>query len=57
MKDKRSPMIHSPPNIREIFPEPTECSKSNQGNAEIMEMLVSSIRKEMEEREKKWELQ
>ena len=56
MKDKRSPMIHSPPDIREIFPEPTKCSKSNQGNAKIMEMLVS-MRKIMEEREKKWELQ
>ena len=56
MKDKRSPMIHSPPDIREIFPEPVECSKSNQGNVEIMEVLVS-MRNEMEERENKCELQ
>ena len=48
---RRSPIIHSPPNVRETFSEPAECSRRNQGNAEIMEMLVS-MKKEIEEREK-----
>ena len=52
----RSPLIHSPPDAREIFFEPTECSRNNQGNKEIMEMLVS-MKKEMEEKEKRWEQQ
>ena len=55
-QDIISPIIHSPPYIRKIFPEPAKCSKSNQGNVEIMEMLVS-MRKELDEREKIWELQ
>ena len=49
-------MINSPPDVREIFSEPVECSRSNEGNAEMMNMLVS-IKKEMEEREKRWEQQ
>ena len=49
-------MIHSPPYIRETFSKSTECSRNNQGNKEIMEMLVS-MKKEMEEREKKREQQ
>ena len=56
MQNRRSPFIHSPPDVREIFSEPAECSKSSQGNAEIMEMLVS-LKKKMEEREKRWERQ
>ena len=56
MQNRRSPFFHSPPDVRENFCEPVECSKSNQGNAEIMEMLVS-MKKEMEEREKRWEQQ
>ena len=56
MQSRRSPLIHSPPNVRENFSEPVECSRSNQGNTEIMEMLVS-MKKEMEEREKIWEQQ
>ena len=51
-----SPVFQSPPHVRENFSEPTECSKGNTGNKEIMEMLVS-MKKEMEEREKKWEQQ
>ena len=47
----RSPLIPSPPDVRETFSEPTECSRSNQGNAEIMDMLVS-MKKEMEEQRK-----
>ena len=54
MHSKRSPLSNSPPDVREIFLELVECSKSNQGNAEIMDMLVS-MKKEMEEREKRWE--
>ena len=56
MKDEmhniRSPLISSPSNVREIFFEPIECSRNNQGNAEVMELLVS-MKKEMEEREKR----
>ena len=56
MQNIRSPLINSPPNVRETFSEPAECSRSNEGNAEIMNMLVS-IKKEMEKREKMWEQQ
>ena len=56
MHSRRSPLIHSPPNVKENFSEPVECSRSNQGNTEIMEMLVL-MNKKMEEREKKWEQQ
>ena len=38
---KRSPLSHPPPDVRETFSKPAECSRSNQGNAEIMDMLVS----------------
>ena len=51
-----SPLLHSCPNERENFSEHAESSKRNEGTAEIMEMLVL-MRKEMEEREKKWERQ
>ena len=56
MQSRRSPLIHSPPEVRQTFVEPAECSMNNQGNTEIMEMLVS-MKKEMEEREKRWEQQ
>ena len=56
MHNRRSPLIHSPPNVRETFSEPAKCSRSNQGNVEIMDMLVS-MKKEMEEREKRWKQQ
>ena len=52
MQRRRSPLIHSPPEVRQAFVQPAECSRSNQGNTEIMEMLVS-IKKKMEEREKR----
>ena len=32
MQSRRSPIIHSPPKVRETFVEPAECSRSNQGN-------------------------
>ena len=56
MQSRRSPLIHSPPDVKENFFEPAECSRSNQANKEIMEMLVS-MKKEIEEREKRWEHQ
>ena len=56
MQNRRSPILHSSPNVREAFSEPAKCFRGNQGNAEIMEMLVS-MKKEMEEREKRWEQQ
>ena len=52
MQNKKSPVINSPPDVRETFFEPAECSRSNEGNEKIMNMLVS-IKKEMEEREKR----
>ena len=54
MQGRMSPLLHSCPSERENFPEHAESSKRNEGTAEIMEMLVL-MRKEMEEREKKWE--
>ena len=56
MQNIRSPLINSPPDVRETFSELAECSRSNEGNAKIMNMLVS-IKIEMEEREKRWEQQ
>ena len=56
MQNRRSPVINSLPDVRETFSEPVEYSWSNEGNAEIMNMLVS-IKKEIEEREKRWEQQ
>ena len=47
MQSRRSPLIHSPPDVRQTFFEPAECSRSNQGNIEIMEMQVS-MKKENE---------
>ena len=56
MQNRRSPLINSPTDLRETFYEPVEFSRSNEGNVEIMNMLVS-IMKEIEEREKRWEQQ
>ena len=56
IQSRRSPLIHSPLDVRENFSKPAECSRSNHGNTEIMEMLVS-MKKEMQEREKRWEHQ
>ena len=56
MQNIRSLLIPSPSDTRETFFEPAKCSRSNQENAEIMDMLVS-MKKEMEEREKMWEKQ
>ena len=53
---RRSLLSHSLPDVRKTFFEPAECSRRNQGNAKIIDMLVS-VNKEMEEREKMWEQQ
>ena len=49
-----SPLSHPYPDMTENFPEQAESSRRNEGNIEIMEML-RSMKKVMEEREKKWE--
>ena len=51
-----SPLSHSCPDRRENFPKPAENSRRNEGTVEIMEILIS-MKKEMEDREKKWERQ
>ena len=51
---KMSPLSHSEPKLREDFPELAESSRKDAGIIEIMEML-RSIKKEMKEREDKWE--
>ena len=51
MQNIRSPVINSPSSVKETFYEPAECSRSNEGNAKIMNMLVS-IKKEMEKKDK-----
>ena len=56
VQSRINPIFQSPPHVRENFSEPAECSKGNTGNKEIMEMLVS-MKKEIEEREKRWEQQ
>ena len=42
--------------MRENFLGPIESSRRNEGTPEILEILIS-MKKEMEEREKKWERQ
>ena len=54
MPFRMSPLSHSGPELREDFPELVESSRKDAGNIEIMEML-RSIKKDMEEREHKWE--
>ena len=51
-----TPLASSPPIRNRDFREPGESSRGAQGNNQIMEML-SSIQKNMEERERKWSLQ
>ena len=53
---RMSPLSHSCPDMRENFPKPAESSRRNEGTAEIMEMLIS-MKKDMEDRERKWERQ
>ena len=54
MPFKMSPMSPPGPEMREDFPELAESSRKDAGNNEIMELL-RSIKKDMEEREHKWE--
>ena len=49
MHIRRSPLIPSPPDVRETFSKPSECSRKNKGNNKVMEMFVS-MKTEMEER-------
>ena len=51
-----SPTYPLSPEVREQVPVQVETSRSIEGNAEIMEML-KTMKKEMEERELKWEQQ
>ena len=54
MQRRMSPLSHSYLDMRENFSEPVESFRRNEGTTEIMEMLIS-MKKEMEDREKKWE--
>ena len=51
-----SPTYPSSPEVREQVPVRAETSRSIEGNAKLMEML-KTMKKEMEERELKWEQQ
>ena len=55
MHFRMSPLSHSYPDMTENFPEQAESSRG-EGNTEIMEML-RTMKKDMEEREHKWEKQ
>ena len=56
MHFRMSPLSHSYPNMTKDFSEPAESSRRGEGNAKIMEMM-RIMKKDMEEREKKWEKQ
>ena len=53
---RTSPTYPLSPEVQEQVPVQAESSRSIEGNAEIMEML-KTMKKEMEERELKWERQ
>ena len=53
---KMSPLSHSYLDLTENFLEPAESSRRGEGNTEVMEIL-RSIKKDMEEREQRWEKQ
>ena len=53
---RMSPLSHSYPEVQEHLPLQIEGSRSREDNIEIMEML-RSMKREMEEREHKWERQ
>ena len=53
---RTSPTYTLSPEVQEQVPVQAEASRSIEGNAEIMEML-KTMKKEMEERELKWEMQ
>ena len=56
MHFRMSPLSHSYPDMTENFLEPTESSRRGERNTEMMEML-RTMKKDMEEREHKWEKQ
>ena len=56
MQCRMSPLSHSYPDMRENCHDAAKRSKRNEGTVEIMEILIS-MKKEMEDREKKWERQ
>ena len=56
MQCRMSLLSHSYPDVRDSFLELAESSKRNEGTVEIMEMLIS-MKKDVEDREKKWERQ
>ena len=56
MQCRISPLSHSYLDMRENFSKLAESFRRNEGTAEIMEMLIS-MKKEMEDRKKKWERQ
>ena len=56
MQCRMSPLSHSYPDMRENFSKLAESFRRNEGTSEIMEILIS-MKKEMEDREKKWERQ
>ena len=45
MQCRMSPLSHSYSDMRDNFPEPTESSRRNEGNDEIMEVLMISAQK------------
>ena len=53
---RMSPLSHSYPDLTENLPKQAKSSKHNVGNNEVMEM-IRSIKKDMEEREQRWEKQ
>ena len=53
---RMSPLSHSYPEVQEHLPSQAKGSRSREDNIEIMEML-RSMKREMEERERKWERQ
>ena len=53
---RMSPLSHSFPEVQEHLPEQAEGSRRKEENAGIIEML-RSMKKDMEEREQKWERQ
>ena len=56
MHFRMSPLSHTYSDMTENFPEQAKSSRRGEGNAKIMEML-RTMKKDMEEREHKWEKQ
>ena len=56
MHFRMSPLSHTYPDMTENFPEQAESSRRGDGNTEILEMQ-RAMKKDMEEREHKWEQQ